>query len=315
LLDAATAQVVTALGAKGVPAVLLKGPVLARWLYGSTRQPRSYHDIDLLVPEPRVDHAVATLRRLGFEYAFASPIERAATSHACVLISSPRSSKPSAPALSAREMAVDLHWTLHGVGALPDAVWAAISADAETMTILDTEVSIPGEAARALHVALHAGAQGAYTGRPRDDLRRALELVDDRVWEAAAELAVRLDAVALFASGLSMEPQGRALAQRIGIESTGDVDARLRARAAPALSFGLTRLRSTTGVRAKAQLIVRELVPTPSFMRVWSPLARRGPMGLALAYAYRPFWLAVKLPGAVAAVAHAARDTEAATRD
>jgi hypothetical protein len=202
---------------------------------------------------------------------------------------------------------VDLHRTLHGVRAAPDEVWHAIRAGADSITILDTKVSIPGVPARALHVALHAGAQGAYTQKPLEDLRRALDLVDEEVWNDAAELAVRLDAVPLFTAGLSMEPRGRELVERLGIRSIGDVDSRLRAAGAPALSFGLTRLRSTKGASAKVKLILRELVPTPSFMRIWSPLATRGSAGLALAYVYRPFWLIAKLPGAMAAVSRADR--------
>jgi hypothetical protein len=293
--------------------ILLKGPVIVRWLYRSEGQVRGYRDIDLLVPASQIENAVHTLRRLGFDYLLPSSIEQGATDHALVLISPPERSTSRA-ALGSRTVPVDLHRTLHGVSASPEHVWRAIHADAETMTILDAEISIPGEAARTLHVALHAGAQGAYTARPLEDLRRALDVVAEEVWGAAAELAVRLDAVPLFATGLSMDPRGRVVAERLGIDATGDVDARLRAGAAPALSFGLTRLRSTKGIRARTKLIARELVPTPSFMRVWSPLARRGTAGLVLAYAYRPLWLAVKLPGAVVAVARASRDTEDARR-
>jgi hypothetical protein len=259
------------------------------------------------VPSEKLDDAVGTLHGVGFDYAFASAVEREATSHALVLTSRPERSPSPLHALDIRGVAVDLHWTLHGVKSSPEAVWGEFDAGAETMTILETPIRIPGEAARALHVALHAGAQAAYSPRPLEDLERALDLVDDPVWRAAAELAARLDAVALFASGLSMDPRGEVLAERLGILDAGDVDARLRAGAAPPLSFGIRRLRSTRGLRAKVRLLVRELFPTPSFMRVWSPIARRGRLGLTLAYAYRPFWLAVKLPGAVIAVSRATR--------
>lgn len=299
---------IRALEADAIPVLLLKGPVIVRWLYGSAGEKRGYRDVDLLVPRPQAELAVEVLRRHGFEYMFRSSLEQGASEHARVLVSSPERS-PADSVLGARSVAVDLHHTLHGVRVSPEEVWEVIHAGAEAMTILDTEVPIPGEAARALHVALHAGAQGAYTGHPVEDLRRALDLVGDEVWREAARLAERLDAVPLFATGLSMEPRGRAVVERLAIPSTGDVDSRLRAGAAPALSFGLTRLRATKGIRAKASLIFRELVPTPAFMRIWSPLARRGDLGLVLAYAYRPLWLAVKLPGAIAAVARADRGT------
>jgi hypothetical protein len=313
LLDAATVEVVRVLAADGIKSILLKGPVIARWLYRSGEQSRGYLDIDLLVSASQVQDAADTLRRHGFDYLLPSSIEQGATDHALVLVSPPEHSTSRA-ALGSRTVAVDLHRTLHGVSASPQEVWQAIHADAETMTILDAEISIPGEAARTLHVALHAGAQGAYTAQPLEDLRRALDVVDQEVWGAAAELAARLVAVPLFATGLSMDPRGRVLAERLGIDTIGDVDARLRAGAAPALSFGLTRLRSTRGIPARTKLLARELVPTPSFMRVWSSIARLGAAGLMLAYLYRPFWLAVKLPGAVVAVARASRGTEDARR-
>jgi hypothetical protein len=316
-------EIVRSLEADQVPTILLKGPVIARWLYGSAGQTRGYGDIDLLVPSEKLDDAVGTLRRLGFDYAFASAVEREATSHALVLTSRPERSPPPVHALDIRGVAVDLHWTLHGVKSAPEVVWDELEATAETIEILDTPIRIPGEAARALHVALHAGAsrssrrslprndaQAAYFRRPLDDLEHALDLVKEPVWRAAGELAARLDAVPLFTSGLSMDRRGEELAERLGILDAGDVDARLRAAAAPPLSFGIRRLRSTRGLRARARLLVRELFPTPSFMRVWSPIARRGRLGLMLAYVYRPFWLAVKLPGAVVAVARASRDTE-----
>jgi hypothetical protein len=37
-------------------------------------------------------------------------------------------------------------------------------------------------------------------------------------------------------------------------------------------------------------------VPTPAFMRHWFPQARRGPLGMVLAYLWRPLWLVLRLP-------------------
>jgi hypothetical protein len=73
------------------------------------------------------------------------------------------------------------------------------------------------------------------------------------------------------------------------------------------VAHGLERLAATHGPGPKARLLTRKLIPTRSFMRVWSPLARRGQLGLALAYAYRPFWLLAKLPGALRAHTEARR--------
>jgi hypothetical protein len=42
-----------------------------------------------------------------------------------------------------------------------------------------------------------------------------------------------------------------------------------------------------------------------SFIRAWSPLARRGRVGLAVAYAYRPLWVLWRVGPAVWALARA----------
>jgi hypothetical protein len=55
--DLVTAEVVTALGAASVPAILLKGPTFARWLY-APGETRGYADSDLLVPRDRFGKAV-----------------------------------------------------------------------------------------------------------------------------------------------------------------------------------------------------------------------------------------------------------------
>ena len=51
--------------------------------------------------------------------------------------------------------------------------------------------------------------------------------------------------------------------------------------------------------RSRAVVARREMVPSAEFMRVWQPLARRGPVGIAATYAWRPLWLGWKLPLAI----------------
>src|SRR5689334_3519394 len=64
-LDAATAEVVEAFRAVGVRTILLRGPVVGKWLYRGTGV-RSYVDVDLLVEESTVDEAAECLEKLGF---------------------------------------------------------------------------------------------------------------------------------------------------------------------------------------------------------------------------------------------------------
>ena len=57
-------------------------------------------------------------------------------------------------------------------------------------------------------------------------------------------------------------------------------------------------------------IVVRQVLPPPDYLRFRSPLARRGPVGLAAAYAARPVWLARHAPRAVRAWRAARRGNE-----
>ncbi len=46
--------------------------------------------------------------------------------------------------------------------------------------------------------------------------------------------------------------------------------------------------------------VVRVMLPTPAFLRWWTPLARRGPLGLPAAYVWRYIHLARTLPAGLA---------------
>jgi hypothetical protein len=48
--------------------------------------------------------------------------------------------------------------------------------------------------------------------------------------------------------------------------------------------------------RERLRLLGAELFPSAAFMRVWSPMARRGWVGLLCAYLVRPLWLLWQLP-------------------
>jgi hypothetical protein len=91
------------------------------------------------------------------------------------------------------------------------------------------------------------------------------------------------------------------VADRLGLPAGLDPETSLRASSASSAAIGFARLASTPGISAKVSTTLRKLFPTPSFMRHWSRLARRGAGGLALAYAWRPLWLLLQLgPAAVA---------------
>jgi Uncharacterised nucleotidyltransferase len=285
-LDRESAALAGQLEEAGIPTILLKGPAIATWLYHG-RGVRTYGDTDLLVPPDRWELALATLRRLGFEDGLGS-------------MAHPRMESISSHPWARGDQSVDLHCTLWGLEAPPERVWELLSARTEPMNVGGRELRVLAPAPRAMHVALHAAQHGYDEGKPVCDLELALEVLPEELWAEAAEVAAQLDALGGFATGLRLIPAGRALTERLGIEREASVGALLRVGHVP-LSQGFEELATTPGLRAKLAVVRGELAPTPDFMRWWSPLARRGRLGLVAAYLWRPLYLALRAgPGLVA---------------
>lgn len=271
---------VRALNEVRVDSIVLKGPVLGRTLYDRAEL-RPYVDSDLLVAAHNSEVASSTLAAIGFR-------------------PEPADLLPGDPPLYARSWRrdgaiVELHDTLVGAGVSPGELWAVLVTRTEPMELRGSEIAVLDEPARALHVALHAAQHGMAWGRPLEDLRRALERIPEASWQRAAALADRLAAAEAFAAGLRLRSEGRVLAARLGLSEVASVEVALRAASAPAAAKGFERFTRIPGAHRKALLLIHKLFPAPAFMRAWSPLARRGRLGLATAYAWRPLWLVGKL--------------------
>ena len=288
-VDRVTAEVVDALRERAVPCVLLRGPVLARWLYDD-RELRLYVDADLLVPHTTVPTAEDVLSRRGFERGveevdLLGPLDDSEDRRSVMLT------------FHAQSWArgnwdhVDLHHTLVGARVAPGDVWRVLTTETERLRVRGVAVDVPGPAARAVTLALHAAQHGVGVGKPLEDLRRALERLQDDVWEQAALLADRLDATPSFATGLRLLPAGQDVAQRLELPHDRPLDVALLSTTPPPMAHGFHRLVTTRGARGKFRLAARKLVPSRGFMRHWSPTARRGGLGLVAAYLWRPLWL------------------------
>ncbi len=291
-LEALTVRAARTLEAGSIPFLLLRGPVLARWLYDDPAE-RRYVDVDLLVPSRRRAEAAAALRELGMRPLLADPAPSEQEPHAETFVDPARGP-------------IDLHWTLKGIGADVESVWPALSRNREEMLLGSALIDMPGPAARALTIALHAAQHGPQGGVQLEDARRAVERLPRSLWEEAAELAQELDALGAFAAGIRRAPAGERLLRELGVDAEITFDLAVRAEGDVPTIRGLSRLREARGVEARAVLLARELFPTPTFMRRWSAIARRGRVGLAAAYAIRPFWLAWHLIPAYRAYRRAA---------
>ena len=185
-LDSATAELVRLLRDGGVRAIVLKGPAIARLLYGDA--PRSHDDIDLLVAPTDVGRAGERLSTLGFRLATVSDYAQ--------------------PWIRADGVTVDLHTTLIGLGASPERAWDELARATERLQLRDAEVEVLAPEAVAMHVALHAAQHGVLAGKALTDLTLALERLPEEVWTRAADLARRLEAAPAFAAGLRLVPAG-----------------------------------------------------------------------------------------------------------
>lgn len=278
VLESAAVEVYDALAAAGVRSIVLKGPAVARWLYADDPT-RSYVDVDLLVSPASLPAAGSTLTRLSFRRAHGS-------AHAEVW------------GRSSDGVVIDLHSSLVGV-APGSAAWDTLAEATEPLDVGGGTLDVLTGPAKALHVVLHAAQHGIRDERSVADLERALTRVEEREWDEAAALARRLGAEGAFAAGLRLTLGGREQAARLGLPEGHSLETAVRAAGAPPGVLGLYRFAKTPGVRARARLLRDEVFPAPGFLRAVSPLARRGRLGLTLAYAWRPFWLASRLWPAV----------------
>jgi hypothetical protein len=278
-LDRVAADLIGQLEARGVPSLLLRGPAIIRHLY-SGAEPRTYADIDLLVA-PELDAAAhAVLRENGFELRHE--------------VGGTRDDRPAWSRTWFRDadgVYVDLHRTIVGVDADASTVWSVLSAHAEGFELSRRVVRGLDADATAAIVALHAAQHGAGESRTLNDLARALDRLPAASWFAAGAIAEQLAALPAFAAGLRLLPQGAALAERLTLPDQASTAIILRATTAPPTALGFDWLASRPGVGAKAAFLAGKIVPPVEFMRDWSPLARRGSVGLAAAYAWRPVWL------------------------
>jgi hypothetical protein len=283
-VDVLTAEVVSAFTGEGIDTVVLKGPVLARWLYPG--EVRSYVDSDLLVAPENRAHAVGVLERLGF-------VEH------CPWMPTPLSMDMGRTTFSRSGAMVDLHCRLPGLDGDPDAVWGCLAASAERQVIAGVELRVLGRDAVLLHVALHAAQHANMVGgKPLEDLRRALARVEESGWSRALELARAHRGVPAFAAGLRLLPAGRDLARRLDLGEEGTLKYALLREDVIAEELHAL-LSANAGIGRKVAIAASRGFPPPDYMRWWSPLARRGKRGLAGAYVWRAIWVTGQALGAI----------------
>ena len=290
LIDRLTAEVAGEFAAEGIQTLVLKGPVLAAWLYHGELRP--YGDSDLMVAPGDWERAVVVLRGLGF------------SDHLGPLAHPRMESFASTAFLrdhgGAEPENVDLHCALHGCEGNLESIWASLLAGSEQQVIGGAELRVPGREALLLHVGLHAAHH--VKGKPIEDLRRAVALADERSWREALALAREYEGAPAFVSGLRLLPAGAELARRLGAEDVRSRRHELRQEGTPTAEAIDALLSPELSGRERVATVLRELFPKPEFMRWWTPLARRGTLGLAASYPWRWIWLFSHAPRGLLAV-------------
>ena len=177
LIDQVTAEIVSVFTVEGIDTLVLKGPVLAQWLYPGEVRP--YGDSDLMIAPRDWGRAVASLCRLGFSD------WRGPMAH-------PRMESFASTAFLRGDANLDLHCTLAGLDGDFESVWESFNAGSDRQVIGGAELRVPGRAALLLHIGLHAAQHGE--GKALEDLRRAIARVDEDLWRAALSLRASMRA-------------------------------------------------------------------------------------------------------------------------
>jgi hypothetical protein len=301
-IDLATVEVIRALQEQGVMPVLLKGPAVVTWLYESAER-RSYVDVDLLVAPDQLLQTERVLDALGFE--------QLVDDRAIAAFAEPHS-------VTYRRVrdraAVDLHWRIPGIGADPQRAWRHLGTRTEEVQVAGASVAGLGTPARALHIALHALQNGIKGEQSMVDLRRAIERVEDSIWQAAARLATELDAIAAFTAGLRLCPEGDRLADHLGLAVTIPTRLALWSQTPPPVTVRLHNLAATPGIAARARLLWTAVAPPPAYIRAIYPSARTGSLALVHAYLSRLRAAIRNAPRAVRTLCRVWMDTRSSRR-
>ena len=284
LADVTTARVVRGLREAGLGSILLKGRVYRGWIDDDPG--RFSGDIDLLVDAGELTRVEEVLASLGF-------VRQGS------LDALPGDRPYHASNWATREsVEIDLHNHIVGIGAPADVAWRVLLETTEPIEVMGEEVAVLGAAARAMHLALHAAQHGVAETRTLRDLERGIDVLSAALWGDAAALARRLDATAAFSVGLRLTEDGRLLAEQLELPDETPLDVALWASSPPPMTAGFEWLSTIPSPGRKAWFVARKIVPPPEWMRAWQPLARRGKIGLAAAYVWRPVWLVTHAPPA-----------------
>jgi hypothetical protein len=94
-------------------------------------------------------------------------------------------------------------------------------------------------------------------------------------------------------------PEGEDLARRLDLGEVRSFQHEIRREDNVIAEELYALLCAEVEIRRKLVIAASDIFPRPDYMRWWSPLARRGKLGLAGAYLWRIIWIIGQVPGAI----------------
>ncbi len=286
-LDVLAAEVVAALESAGIESILLKGPATVRRLYLEDPSERLYTDVDLLVAPGTFAAASDVLVGLGFH---------AESAGLGVVV--PEAVYEQAWTRGAVER-VDLHRGFHHV---PDAqaFWEALRMRRVPLVVAGVQMHSPDEVAGALIYALHACNNGdgrQWSGKPLEDLRRALARFGTETWAEAAVVAGQVGGLDAFAMGLRLLPCGESVAQALGLPTAARPLVVMTASGSPHQGDKtLALFLASTSWSHRLHILRRVVLPSRKALTARWPVAEQGRVGFTVAYLLRLGSISVGVP-------------------
>jgi hypothetical protein len=169
----------------------------------------------------------------------------------------------------------------------------------DEMVIGGVPVPVLAIPARAMHLALHAAANGLRNRKSLEDLRRGIAALSAAEWEQAAAIATAIGAEVTFAAGLRCLDDGARLAEQLGLPEPTSVELRMRHDGAPEQAIAFARVAEFATRRERATYVYRKLVPTRALLAERYGIDPSSPGAVVYGYCRRVAYLVrVGVPGA-----------------
>ena len=176
--------VLGALGEAGVPALPIKGPALASWLFGDPAR-RTSIDLDVLVAPDALAEAFAVVGRIGFE---SGGKVRGLTAAEAEVVATEFQLKDAAFIHPEWRVSLEIHWRPfrdRGLSTLAEGLAADLRVDTTGLAWRNTRVSAAGAAFVLAHGAMHGYRRLTWLA----DAAALSERLDEAAWEEVVALA------------------------------------------------------------------------------------------------------------------------------